>query len=1086
MMLVDEARKDNKIKYNQGFLLETDHLHTDYVVPLSASQRKDAMADAYIIMRSSLKDILRRTTRVQTDNLAADDVLLLHIDKDKLIAFDTKTGALHHTRQRDQLQDHLPAVIATSSNQPGTVTTTDYRETTVLAAWQPVADTGWFILAKADRDKILAPLWNTMGWVVLVGIFLITAIIALLHILWNRQQYYHQLEELAHETQTDKLLKHFFDMPFVGMAIWSARDGHWLRFNDRLCDMLGYSREQLQKMRWEDLTEPDDLAEEKEALKRVIKGKTESYAVERRMRRRDGTHMHANIDVHCVRSGKGRAELLVAIIQDVSSYQLTIEALRESEDRFRTIFDSVLDGILVIAPETHTFIAANDAFCRMLGYSNDEIAGMSIKDIYPDEYQNQIEGVLTDVMQKKSMDYTVNMPVIRKDGSTIFADLLGSSAKIGDRQFILAVFNDTTERQTMIQALSNNEQRLRTLINTIPDLVWLKDANGVYQICNARFEEFFGAREGEIIGKTDHDFVNKELADFFREHDRIAMQAEKPSVNEESVTFASDGHTEVLETIKSPLVDDQGNTVGVLGIGRNITERKEYEIKLHRLSQFYAALSQCNESIIRSTDELELLQDICRITVQIEQIKTAWVGFIDQDSRKINWVAGYGDGNKEVAASTNALSDEKEIMHNPSYQSFSQDKAVWLQDISSESSCKTCHKMANTYGWRSAASLPLHFNDAVVGVLNLYADVKNAFDEDIQKLLTEMAFDISFALDNFVLEKQRLDSENSLIESEQRFRGLVEQSLAGIYIIQDDQYVYVNPRMADILGYSSYREITGKKATDLVVPEDRQMMTEQLNNLLQKKSPHIAYEARIQRNDGTIVDIGVHGALATHQGHPAVIGLIQDVTDKKRAEAQLNSYVDKLQSSLMQTVEVATMLSEMRDPYTAGHERRVAEIAVAIGTEMGLEEQELEGLRVAGYLHDIGKINIPSEILAKPGKLTDLEYEIINGHPKSGYDVLKDVDFPWPVAQVALQHHERIDGTGYPQGLKGNEILLQARITAVADVVEAMGSHRPYRPGLGIEPALNEIERGKGTLYDTNVADACLRLFKVKGYSLPA
>jgi len=188
----------------------------------------------------------------------------------------------------------------------------------------------------------------------------------------------------------------------------------------------------------------------------------------------------------------------------------------------------------------------------------------------------------------------------------------------------------------------------------------------------------------------------------------------------------------------------------------------------------------------------------------------------------------------------------------------------------------------------------------------------------------------------------------------------------------------------------------------------------------------------------------------------------------------------------MSTVQVATTLSEMRDPYTASHERRVAEIAVALGAELGVDSRVQEGLRVAGYLHDIGKITIPAEILVKTGKLSPTEYLLIKEHPKAGYDVLKDVAFPWPVARVALEHHERIDGSGYPHGLKGEDILFEPRIMAVADVVEAMASHRPYRPGLGIDKALAEIERGRGSSYDPAVADACLRLFREKCYQLPA
>jgi putative nucleotidyltransferase with HDIG domain len=169
---------------------------------------------------------------------------------------------------------------------------------------------------------------------------------------------------------------------------------------------------------------------------------------------------------------------------------------------------------------------------------------------------------------------------------------------------------------------------------------------------------------------------------------------------------------------------------------------------------------------------------------------------------------------------------------------------------------------------------------------------------------------------------------------------------------------------------------------------------------------------------------------------------------------------------------------DARDPYTAGHQRRVGELAVAIAREMRLPEEKIHGIRLAAAVHDLGKIHIPAELLAKPGKLTDIEFMLIKTHPQAGYDILKDVDFPWPIADIVRQHHERQDGSGYPQGLKGGQILLEARIMAVADVVETMSSHRPYRAALGIEPALKEIERGRSSVYDPAVAEACLKLFR--------
>ncbi|MDD5035851.1 MAG: HD-GYP domain-containing protein, partial [Methylococcaceae bacterium] len=200
---------------------------------------------------------------------------------------------------------------------------------------------------------------------------------------------------------------------------------------------------------------------------------------------------------------------------------------------------------------------------------------------------------------------------------------------------------------------------------------------------------------------------------------------------------------------------------------------------------------------------------------------------------------------------------------------------------------------------------------------------------------------------------------------------------------------------------------------------------------------------------------------------------IQSLRMGKRLAASLHS----LRKSLAGTVEAITVMIELRDPYTAGHERRVSQLACAIGKAMGLTDQQLEGLHVIGYLHDVGKIALPAEILSKPAVLTKLEMEIVHGHSRAGYEILKNVEFPWPVAQAVLQHHERLDGSGYPNGLKDGEIILEARILMVADVVEAIASHRPYRAALGTEAALSEIAANRGKLYDAEVVDICLRLF---------
>jgi PAS domain S-box-containing protein/putative nucleotidyltransferase with HDIG domain len=334
-----------------------------------------------------------------------------------------------------------------------------------------------------------------------------------------------------------------------------------------------------------------------------------------------------------------------------------------------------------------------------------------------------------------------------------------------------------------------------------------------------------------------------------------------------------------------------------------------------------------------------------------------------------------------------------------------------------------------------------------------------------------------------VTERNQIRQE--LTDALAQFRGVVEQSVAGIYIVQDGRLAYINPRFAEILGYASCEELVGREVLSIVAESDRDTAGKNIQRRISGEIDSLAYETRLLRKDGSIVEVGVHGSAAKLRGQPAIIGIMQDITGKRLAERNSREYLASIEASLMGTVGVAVSLSAMRDPYTAAHQRRVADIASAIGAEMGFDANRQKGLRVAGMLHDIGKMSVPAEILVKPGRLSALEYVLVQHHTIAGYDTLKGVKFPWPVAEIALQHHERMDGSGYPNKLKGEEILQEARIIAVADVVEAMSSHRPHRPSLGIDAALTEIEHGRGSLYDPAVTDACMRLFREKGYVIP-
>jgi PAS domain S-box-containing protein/putative nucleotidyltransferase with HDIG domain len=243
-------------------------------------------------------------------------------------------------------------------------------------------------------------------------------------------------------------------------------------------------------------------------------------------------------------------------------------------------------------------------------------------------------------------------------------------------------------------------------------------------------------------------------------------------------------------------------------------------------------------------------------------------------------------------------------------------------------------------------------------------------------------------------------------------------------------------------------------------------------------------EFTLTRKDGSKTMVSIRTFPVKIAGQTVVLGIAHDITEYKRTQDELRSSYDRMQKVLEDTINALTSAVEKRDPYTAGHQHRVAVLADAIAEKMRLPDKQKEGLHVAALVHDIGKINVPAGILNKPSGLSDAEFALVKDHVLVGYDILRTIEFPWPIAEIVLQHHERLDGSGYPSGLKDGVIMLEAKILGVADVVESMLAHRPYRPARGVETAVSEIKKNKKKLYDVKVVNACLRVLKDKNFSL--
>ena len=300
----------------------------------------------------------------------------------------------------------------------------------------------------------------------------------------------------------------------------------------------------------------------------------------------------------------------------------------------------------------------------------------------------------------------------------------------------------------------------------------------------------------------------------------------------------------------------------------------------------------------------------------------------------------------------------------------------------------------------------------------------------------------------------------------------------------EGHFIDANDAALKLLGYDR-AEITSLNFANLLTAGQLPLALRLLGELKDAGSQLERTELRLRRKDGSLVSVETNESVIYRDGQPSYcIGIGRDISERKAAQEELKQGYENLQKAMLGTVEAISMISEVRDPYTAGHQLQVARLASAMGTEMGLPEKTITALQMAGTLHDIGKINIPSEILSKPGRLNQIEFDLIKTHPGIGREILKSIDFPWPICRIVAQHHERLDGSGYPSSLKDAEICIEAKILAVADVVSAMSCHRPYRPALGVDQALEEITRNRGTLYDPASVDACYKLFKEKGFKL--
>ncbi|NTV58502.1 MAG: PAS domain S-box protein, partial [Deltaproteobacteria bacterium] len=548
------------------------------------------------------------------------------------------------------------------------------------------------------------------------------------------------------------------------------------------------------------------------------------------------------------------------------------------------------------------------------------------------------------------------------------------------------------------------------------------DLRGNITFCNDHLCKILGYPRNELLGSNNRRYMDAVSAkQVFETFNHVFLSGE-PSKSLNWELIRKDGSARTVEISVSLVRNTKGEPAGFRGILRDVTEKKLAEEALRESEEKYRELVDNAPAGIYEVDFIQ------RKFVTVNDVMCEYTGYTKEE------LLG-------SMSPFDVLTDDS--------------KALFME------------RMAKVFaGEKVPQAVEYTIKTKDGRTIWVILNTKLVYEKGFPKGARAVVHNIT----------ERKLAEEALRKSEEKYRFLVDNSNDSIFIAQDGVIKFPNPKTLETLGYSQ-NELNNIHYMDLVHPDDRAFLAEIRQKVEGNKHTASGLNIRVITRSGEEIWAQISSVPIVWEDRPATLNFVRDITVQKNAEEELRNSVDKLRKITGATIQAMAQTVEVRDPYTAGHQKRVADLARAIATRMGLSSDRVDGIRMAGAIHDIGKISVPAEILSKPGLLTPLEFSLIKTHAQIGYDILKDIEFPWDIATMVLQHHERLDGSGYPQGVTGERILLEARILTVADVVEAMASHRPYRPSLGMDKALEEIKDKRGRFYDPDVVDACLRLF---------
>ncbi len=638
------------------------------------------------------------------------------------------------------------------------------------------------------------------------------------------------------------------------------------------------------------------------------------------------------------------------------------------------------------------------------------------------------------------------------------------------RQRIAELEESEAENIRVEEELRRNMDRFRHVADDIPLGVLTTDVQGQIRYANSLFIKMFDLDSFEAAYQINvmkfSPFVEARVAEEFQK----CLETRNQSHWE--YTFRNNlGETFWLRQYFVPILDKDGSVSGIFSIISDRTEEKRLEVDL---KQKLTAEKNIHLLLSKLVGTLEIDETINALLGQLGEIVEARRVFLfllyENDTKVDNtheWCSS------EVDPLIDGLQNLPSADFSWWMKKLRQGEMIHVPDISSlpEEAKMEKEFMANQES-QSVLLLPVKIKDRFSGFVGCSFALETRKWKEEELVLFKTLVDTIGSL----LEKKRVDDVQK--ERDERFRRLAHASVEGILIMDNGKIIDSNYTVGTILGYKP-SEYLGKEIAFFIEEKDQERVSQNI-----KSGSSTPFVCSIRKKDSQTLPVEIQMKTLLYQDKSLAIAAIRDISQREKEAKKDDTALEKLKEALEGSIQALATSVAMHDPYTTGHERGVANLACAIAKNLGFPDNRIEGIKIAAIVHDIGKITIPTEILSKPGKVTEIEFLLIKSHPQTAYDLLKDIDFPWPVAQTVHQHHERMDGSGYPEGISGEDIIVESRILGVADVIEAILSRRSYREAKGVESAISELSAGKGTLYDPKVVDAALKIISKKGFSL--